>query len=100
MDHRRKAEQFDVMEIPEAGTASAVMCLPSVISEVRIHGTFGSYHISWDGEIHDLDLPPLDISDGPYMTFKGALRAARRKIRKDRRKLHERIINAQWERQS
>jgi hypothetical protein len=32
------------------------------------------------------------------VTFKAALRAARRKIRKDRRKLHEQIINKQWER--
>ena len=76
------------------------MHLPSLISEVRIHGAFGSYHISWDGEILDLDLPPLQISDGPYLTFQGALRAARRKTRKDRRKLHEEMINAQWRKEN
>jgi len=74
------------------------MYLPRAISEVRIQGSFGSYHLSWDGENPDPDLPPPEISDGPYRTFKAALRAARRKIRKDRRKLHEQIINAQRER--
>ena len=74
------------------------MYLPPAMSEVRIQGSFGSYHLSWDGESLDPDLPPPEFSDGPYITFKAALRAARRKIRKDRRKLHEQIINAQWER--
>jgi hypothetical protein len=75
-----------------------VIYAPSAISEVRIQGAFGSYHLGWDGEIQQQDLPPPEIRDGPYVTFKAALRAARRKIRKDRRKLHEQIINKQWER--
>jgi hypothetical protein len=74
-----------------------VMYLPSEISEVRIQGSLGSYHLSWNGESSDPDLPPPEISGGPYITFKAALRAARRKIRKDRRKLHEQIINTHWE---
>jgi hypothetical protein len=69
------------------------MYAPSAISEARIQGAFGFYHLSWDGEIQQQDLPPPEIRDGPYVTFKAALRAARRKIRKDRRKLHEQIIN-------
>ena len=73
------------------------MHLPGLVSEVRIQGAFGSYHISWDGESLDLDLPPVQMSDGPYLTFQGALRAARRKTRKDRRKLHQEMINAQWQ---
>jgi hypothetical protein len=100
MDHLRKAEGPNVTGVGVAGTAAAVTCLPSAISEVRIEGAFGSYHISWDGEIHDLDLPPLEISEGPYLTFSGALRGARRKIRKDRRELHKEIINAHWHRQN
>ena len=78
------------------GRFTAVVCVPRAISEVRIQGSFGSYHLSWDGESSDPDLPPPQFSDGPYITFKGALRAARRKIRKDRRRLNEQIINAQW----
>jgi hypothetical protein len=74
------------------------MYLPPAISEVRIHGSFGSYHLSWDGESTDPDLPPPQFSDGPYITFKAALRAAQRKIRRDHLKLHEQIINAEWER--
>jgi hypothetical protein len=75
------------------------MYLPGAISEVRIQGSLGSYQLSWDGESPDPDLPPPEICDGPYITFKAALRAARRKIRKDRRKLREQIIDAQWARQ-
>jgi hypothetical protein len=95
-----KDDKLDVRGAAAAVTLPALTCLPSAISEVRIRGAFGSYHICWDGEIHDLDLPPLEISDGPYMTFRGALRAARRKVRKDRRELHEKYINAQWNQQS
>ena len=73
-----------------------MMYLSHATSEVRIQGAFGSYRISWDGELVDPDLPPVQMSEGPYVTFKAALRAARRKIRKDRRKLHEQMINAQW----
>jgi hypothetical protein len=98
--HLRRTERFDPTGVAAAGTRSAGMHLPSLISEVRIQGAFGSYHISWDGEILDLDLPPLQISDGPYLTFQGALRAARRKTRKDRRKLHEEMINAQWRKEN
>jgi hypothetical protein len=72
------------------------MYLQSAISEVRIQGSLGCYHLSWDGESPDPDLPRPEISEGPYITFKAALRAARRKIRKDRRKLHEQMINKQW----
>jgi hypothetical protein len=68
----------------------------SAISEVTIQGTFGSYRVSWDGEVVDPDLPPLQVSEGPYVSFRAALRAARRRIRKDRRKLNEQIINAQF----
>jgi len=100
MSYIRKDDKLDVPGAAAAGTLSALMCLPSATSEVRIRGSFGSYHISWAGEIHDLDLPPLEISDGPYLTFRGALRAARRKIRKDRRELHEEFINAQWNQQN
>jgi hypothetical protein len=100
MSHSWKDDKLDVPGAAAAGTLSALMCLPSAISEVRIRGAFGSYHICWDGDIHDLDLPPLEISDGPYLTFRGALRAARRKIRKDRRELHEECINTQWNQQN
>ena len=100
MGYLRKAEKFGVTGAPEAGPASAVLYRPTVTSEVRIRGTFGAYHVSWDGEIYDLDLPALEISDGPYMTFRGALRAARRKVRKDRTSLNEEAINAQWDQQS
>ena len=72
------------------------MYLPGAISEVRIQGSLGCYHLSWDGLSADPDLPPPEINDGPYRTFKAALRAARRKIRRDRRKLHEQMINKQW----
>lgn len=78
---------------------SVVMYLPSAISEVRIQGSFGSYHLSWDSEASHPDLPPPQISDGPYVTFKAAVRAARRKIRKDRRQLHVEMINAHWKRE-
>ena len=72
------------------------MYLPSAISEVRIQGSPRCYYLSWDDDSPDPDLPPPEINDGPYRTFKAALRAARRKIRKDRRKLHEQVINKQW----
>jgi hypothetical protein len=98
--HLRKAERFQPTVVAAAGTGSAGMHLPSLVSEVRIQGAFGSYHISWDGEILDLDVPPVQISDGPYLTFQGALRAARRKTRKDRSKLHQEMINAQWQREN
>jgi len=97
MGDLRKAERFDITGAAAAGTGSAGIYFPSLLSEVRIQGGFGSYYISWDGEIHDLDVPPLHISDGPYLTFQGALGAARRKIRKDRRMLYEEMINAQWQ---
>jgi len=100
MSDIRKDDKLDATRAAAAGTLSALVCLPSGISEVRIRGAFGSYHVCWDGEIHDLDLPPLEISDGPYLTFRGALRAARRKIGKDRRALHEEFINAQWNQQN
>jgi hypothetical protein len=97
MGDLRKAERFDIAGAAAAGTGSAGMYFPSLVSEVRIHGAFGSYYISWDGEIHDPDVAPLQVSDGPYLTFQGALRVARRKIRKDRRMFHEGVINAQWQ---
>jgi hypothetical protein len=100
MDRLRNAASFNLTGSAPAGIAPARTDLHSVISEMRIHGAFGSYHICWDGEIHDPDLPPPEISDGPYVTFSGALRAARRRIRKERRKLHQEIINAGWKRAS
>ena len=97
MGHLREAESFDPTGVAAAGTGSAATYLPSLVSEVRIQGAFGSYYLSWNGEIHDLDVPPLQISNGPYLTFRGALWAARRKIRKDRRMLNQEMINAQWQ---
>jgi hypothetical protein len=99
MGYIRKDDKLDVSGAAGAGTLSALMCLPSAISGFRIRGSFGSYHICWDGETHDLDLPPLEISDGPFLTFRRALRAARRKIRKDRRELQEEFTNAHWDQQ-
>ena len=97
MGHLRKVERIDALEVAAAGTGSAGMYLPSIVSEVRIQGAFGCYHISWDGEIQDLDVPPHQISAGPYLTFQGALHAVRRKVRRDRRMLHEEMINSQWQ---